>query len=70
MRRPPAHLVALLLPEAALVVLALVLLFTPHRGLGVAIIAVVAAAYVLATAVILAARRDLAKGRLKRPFGR
>ena len=64
------HLVALFLPEAALLVLAIALLFSVHRWLGFVIIAVVVSAYVFGLAVVLAARRDLAKGRLKRPFSR
>ena len=45
--------------------LAIALLFSPHRWLGFVIIAVVVSAYVFGLAVVLAARRDLAKGRLK-----
>jgi hypothetical protein len=57
---------ALFLPELALLALGSSLLFTSHRWLGAAIVAVVAAGFLFALAAGLAARRDFAKVRLKR----
>jgi hypothetical protein len=62
-------LVALLLPELALLAVAVPLLFTSRRWLGIAIISVLVVAWAVGLAAMFAARRDLAKGRYRRPFG-
>jgi energy-converting hydrogenase Eha subunit C len=69
-RLPKRYLLALFLPELALLAFGVTLLLTSHRWLGVAIIAVLAGAQVFALVVVFAAKRDYAKGRLKPPFKR